>query len=139
STYGHDVTRHPAADGATFSTVRLSLLRGPRFPDPRTDQGTHRLRCRLVVGAGISDAVAAGYDLNLPERVHEPDDPPPGAGTTIAPLIDVVGGTGVVETIKLAEDRSGDVIVRIYEPYGGRSSIRLRAGFAVAEARSTNL
>jgi alpha-mannosidase len=39
ATYGHDVTRDD--DGAT--TVRLSLLRAPRCPDPHADQGTHRM------------------------------------------------------------------------------------------------
>ena len=46
--------RHPrpsAPDGGTTTTVRLSLLRAPRFPDPETDQGTHRLRYALVAGA----------------------------------------------------------------------------------------
>ncbi len=39
STYGHDVTRTVRPDGGTTTTVRLSLLRAPRFPDPETDQG----------------------------------------------------------------------------------------------------
>ncbi|HEX5304441.1 MAG TPA: glycoside hydrolase family 38 C-terminal domain-containing protein, partial [Streptosporangiaceae bacterium] len=37
STYGHDVTRTVRPDGGTTTTVRLSLLRAPRFPDPETD------------------------------------------------------------------------------------------------------
>ena len=39
STYGHDVTRHVRDGGGTNTTVRLSLLRAPRYPDPDTDQG----------------------------------------------------------------------------------------------------
>ena len=61
STYGHDVTRTVRADGGTTTTVRLSLLRAPRFPDPETDQGVHTLRYALVPGAGIADAVREGY------------------------------------------------------------------------------
>ena len=35
STYGHDVTRNIREDdGGTTTTVRLSLLRAPKFPDP---------------------------------------------------------------------------------------------------------
>ena len=39
ATYGHDITRV----GPT-TTVRLSLLRAPLFPDPDADQGEHRFR-----------------------------------------------------------------------------------------------
>ena len=68
STYGHDVTRHARTGGGTTSTVRLSLLRAPRYPDPETDQGHHLLRYSLVAGAGIAEAAAAGYAINLPTR-----------------------------------------------------------------------
>ena len=69
ATYGHDVTRRARDGGGTFSTVRLSLLRAPRYPDPETDQGSHRFRYALVPGAGVLEAAAAGYALNLPPRV----------------------------------------------------------------------
>ncbi len=39
STYGHDVSRTTRDSGGTTTTVRLSLIRAPRFPDPQTDQG----------------------------------------------------------------------------------------------------
>ena len=64
STYGHDVTRQP---GPT-TTARLSLLRAPRYPDPDTDHGHHRLRYGLVIGADIPTAIREGYRLNLPTR-----------------------------------------------------------------------
>ena len=35
STYGHDVARHSRVGGGTTTTVRLSLVRAPRYPDPR--------------------------------------------------------------------------------------------------------
>ncbi|MGW0578973.1 alpha-mannosidase, partial [Streptomyces sp. NPDC002920] len=72
STYGHDVTRTvrdaPGADGGTTTTLRVSLLRAPRFPDPETDQGVHRFRHALVPGATIGDAVREGWRINLPAR-----------------------------------------------------------------------
>ena len=57
ATYGHDITRD--GDGGP-TTVRLSLLRAPLFPDPDADQGEHRFRVALRVGATIGDAVARG-------------------------------------------------------------------------------
>jgi alpha-mannosidase len=120
ATYGHDVTRHPRDGGGTFSRVRLSLLRAPLFPDPETDQGRHVLRYALVPGAGIAGAAEAGYALNLPLRRR--------TGRPVEPLVRVEG-TAYVEAVKLAEDGSGDVVVRLYEPLGARSSVRVAASF----------
>ncbi|WP_299036926.1 glycoside hydrolase family 38 C-terminal domain-containing protein [uncultured Pseudokineococcus sp.] len=135
STYGHDVARHPREGGGTTSTVRLSLLRAPRFPDPDTDQGTHVLRASLVVG-GVADAVREGYALNLPERRV------PGS-RVVEPVVRVedesAPGAVVVEAVKLAEDRSGDVVVRVYEALGGRARARLVPGFAAAGAEEVDL
>ncbi|MFG2483625.1 alpha-mannosidase [Streptomyces virginiae] len=132
STYGHDVTRDVRADGGQTTTVRLSLLRAPRYPDPETDQGSHTLRFSLAPGAGIGDAVREGHALNLPERVV------PGAGP-VAPLVAVDEDAVVVEAVKLAEDRSGDVIVRLYESRGGRARATLTVDFPLAAAVESDL
>ena len=68
TSYGHDVTRHPRPGGGTFSRVRATLLRAPRFPDPDTDQGRHTFRHAIVPGADVAAAARAGYGLNLPLR-----------------------------------------------------------------------
>ncbi|MFF7341884.1 alpha-mannosidase [Streptomyces sp. NPDC008163] len=135
SSYGHDVTRDVRPDGGTTTTVRLSLLRAPLFPDPDCDRGEHRLRYGLVIGAALRDAVREGYRFNLPERVV------PG-GAPVEPLVrttDETTGDVVIETVKLADDRSGRVIVRLYESAGGRARATLRAGFPPAGARITDL
>jgi alpha-mannosidase len=134
STYGHDVTRQVRADGGITTTVRLSLLRAPRYPDPETDQGTHTVRYAFVPGAGIGDAVREGYLINLPERRV-----PGAAAASIEPLLAVDNPDVVIEAVKLAEDRSGDVVVRLYESHGGRAATRLTAGFPVGSAVATDL
>jgi len=132
STYGHDVTRTTRPDGGTTTTVRVSVLRAPRFPDPRTDQGTHRFRHSLVVGAGIAEAVEAGYRINLPARVVR------GAGT-VEPLVSADNPAVVIESVKLADDRSGDVVVRLYESLGGRARTSLHTSFPVRRVREADL
>ncbi|MDQ1596963.1 MAG: alpha-mannosidase [Microbacteriaceae bacterium] len=131
STYGHDVTRHKIENGSSYSTVRLSLLRGPKYPDPLTDQGEHRIRFALVVGADVSRAVEAGYAINLPERRV--------FGASPVEPIARISGAVVLETLKLAEDGSGDVIARVYEPLGVRAAATLEADFAVDSAWETDL
>ncbi|WP_089106051.1 alpha-mannosidase [Streptomyces hyaluromycini] len=134
STYGHDVTRKVRTDGdrGTTTTVRVSLLRAPRFPDPETDQGIHRFRHALVPGAGIGDAVREGWRINLPERrvtgAHE-----------VAPLVTVDNDAVVVTAVKLADDGSGDLVVRFHEAHGGRARATLTAGFEVADVTVTDL
>ncbi|MFE7354070.1 alpha-mannosidase [Streptomyces sp. NPDC057543] len=132
STYGHDVARTVRADGSTTTTVRLSLLRAPRYPDPATDQGVHRLRYALLPGATIGDAVCEGWRFSLPERRV------PGS-SAVAPLVSVDDGAVVVTAVKLADDGSGDVVVRLHEAHGGRASARLTTGFALAGASVTDL
>ncbi|WP_154606335.1 alpha-mannosidase [Arthrobacter sp. AQ5-05] len=133
STYGHDVSRHPGSNGSSFTTVRLSLLRGPRFPDPQTDQGHHCFTYGLVVGAEVKDAVSAGYAVNLPWRGV------PAGGSAVEPLVSTDPQAALIEAVKLADDRSGDVIVRLYEPLGARASVTLSASFAVAAVAENNL
>jgi alpha-mannosidase len=133
STYGHDITRS-SRNGGTTTTVRLSLVRAPRFPDPHADQGPHRFTYALLPGASIMDAIKEGYALNLPLRIA------PGTGRdTSAPLVSVDDPAAVVESVKLADDRSGDVVVRIYEALGGRAAATVRTGFEVAGVETVDL
>ncbi|MCQ4211503.1 alpha-mannosidase [Streptomyces longispororuber] len=130
STYGHDVTRTEHGD-VLGTTVRLTLLRAPHSPDPETDLGTHRFTYALRPGATTGDAVAEGLALNLPLRVAE--------APAVTPLVTVDDPAVTVESVKLAEDRSGDVVVRLYESRGGRAEATLTAGFPVAGADETDL
>ncbi|MFG2696846.1 alpha-mannosidase [Kitasatospora sp. NPDC048407] len=132
STYGHDVTRDVRPDGGTTTTVRLSLLRAPRFPDPDADQGTHRLRYGLLLGASVADAVREGYALNLAERAV------PG-GTAVAPLVSVADDAVVIEAVKLADDASGDLVVRLYEAHGGRARTTLAVSVPWRTVTETDL
>jgi alpha-mannosidase len=68
SIYGYDTTRDSEADEVT-TTVRLSLLRAPRFPDPDTDHGRHVITTGMVIGAGPAEATRAGIELNSPATV----------------------------------------------------------------------
>ncbi|MDI3422347.1 alpha-mannosidase [Streptomyces luteolus] len=136
STYGHDVTRtvRPDATGnpGTTTTVRLSLLRAPRFPDPQTDQGVHRFGYALAPGATITDAVREGYAINVPERRVLGSGP-------VAPLVSVDLDSVVVSAVKLADDGSGDVVVRCYEAGGGRARASLKLGFEPGSVVGTDL
>ena len=140
ATYGHDIgrTATQSPDGraqrAGATTVRLSLLRAPTFPDPAADQGMHTLNVSVGVGADILDAVEAGYRRNLPVRTFDAVEK-----TELEPLFAVSNPAIVIEAVKLAQDGSGDVIVRLYESTGSRSHGTVAAAFESVSIAETDL
>ncbi|GAB4085148.1 glycoside hydrolase family 38 C-terminal domain-containing protein [Myceligenerans cantabricum] len=135
SVYGHDVIRDVAeGDGGArvTTTVRLSLLRAPRFPDPATDQGTQTHRYGLVIGADPLVATREGELMNAPARVVH------GAGG-FDPLVTSSREGVVVTAVKLADDRSGDLVVRVHEALGRRASASVTVRAAVGGPRAVSL
>jgi alpha-mannosidase len=128
--YGHDVQAN---------VIRLTLLRGPTFPDPQADQGEHRFTYSLLPHPGDwrkAGTVAAGYDLNDPLIVRPVNGG--GGGRPSQSLATVDAPNVIIETIKQAEDGQG-LVVRLYENERGRGSVTLRVGFPLASAYRCNL
>lgn len=131
SIYGFDVTRD-AVDARVTTTIRLSLLRAPRFPDPQTDQGLQTHRYGLVIGADIASATEAGALLNSAQTVLS-------GAREVEPLVALSGEGLVVSSVKLAADRSGDLVVRVYESLGRRATGTLAVNRPVASAATASL
>ncbi|MDQ1168778.1 alpha-mannosidase [Microbacterium proteolyticum] len=114
--------------------MRLSLVRAANSPDPIQDAGHHVFRYAVHPGADIAAVVASGYEQNLALRR-------PAAEGTVEPWSVVRSDNeGVrIEAVKLADDRSGDVIVRVYEALGRRAATTLVPGFAVASVEEVDL
>ena len=113
---GADARVDESADG---TNVRFTLLRGAMFPDPDADRGLHHFDWAVVPGADVPAAVRSAIDFTRPEE--EPD--------SIPPLVELVveHGHAVLDWTKLAEDGSGDIIIRLYETQGAQASARLRS------------
>ncbi len=112
--------------------LRISLLRSPKSPDPEADMGRHEFAYALVPHAGgwrEAEVLAEAVLFNAPLRwTDAPLD---------APLATVRGGL-VLDTIKRAED-SDAVVLRLYEPYGGRGTARIGLARPFAQACRANL
>jgi alpha-mannosidase len=130
--YGHEVVAMARAGGGRATLARLTIVRGPGFPDPRGDNGVHHFRYAIIPGTTIADAVRHGYQFNLPVRAAT-------AEAEVGPLVALDNEAVVVEAVKAADDRSGDVIVRCYESLGGRARTALKANFPVRQASVTDL
>jgi alpha-mannosidase len=73
----------------------------------------HVLRTSISVTPDVLGAAAQGYRINLPLRDV--------VGAAVTPVVVSGCASIVVEAVKLAEDRSGDLIVRLYEAQGARA------------------
>jgi alpha-mannosidase len=132
-------------DGA----IRVSLARAAKYPDPDADRGDHEVTFAVLPhGPGLASVRAAASLLNAPIRIVRPttkmnDDRESARRET--PLIAVTGpngehGDGVeIDAVKLADDGSGDLIVRLHEGCGNRVRISVRSRHRVSAAWRCNL
>lgn len=124
--YGHDVLGN---------TMRMTLLRAPKAPDPTCDMGTHRFTYVLLPHFGAynwSGVVQAGYALNAPMRYRYLSK---SKGEEKSPnrLIACDDRNLVVEAVKKSED-SKALIVRLYECHNARGSAELSCGRRIKAA-----
>lgn len=113
---------------ALDSTLGLSLLRSPEWPDPQADRGEHEFTYALMPHAG--DWRAAGVDaegeaLAAPLRAF-PMPSRPGRVASWAPFrINARGPVGIaVDAFKPAEE-GGVSILRLHEQHGGRGRVEI--------------
>jgi alpha-mannosidase len=124
--YGHGVF-----DGR----VRVSLLRGARYPDPDADQGRHTVDLAVFPhGAGLADVVVEAERFNAPVRAVR------GESVEIPTPIVALTGAGVeLDAVKLADDGEGDLVVRLHEACGDRRHVTVRADRRILAATCCNL
>ncbi len=119
SSYGFDVTRDVLDGAGVVTTLRLSVLRAPRYPDPETDQGRHEHRYALQLGGTELTATELAHELNAPPRAIR-------GARSVAPLVTVSGEGVLLDAVKPAADRSGDLIVRVHEATGHHAAAEVR-------------
>ena len=119
----------------TGGSINLTLLRASQAPDMTADQGRQEFAYAIHVWSGSffdSNVVREAYELNV-----EPVTASGAAGH--ASLLAVDAPNVIIETVKPAEDRSGDVIVRLYEAKRAATACNLTLGFPVKAASVTNM
>jgi len=93
------------------STISLTLLRAPATPEMQADNGLHHITYAFEAWEGAfrdAPVVRDGLRLNYPVAA--------AAGTAPAQsLFTVDMGNIILDTVKPAEDGSGDLILRLYE------------------------
>ncbi len=115
--------------------INLTLLKSPMAPDMTADQGRQTFTYAFYVWNGSfaeSGVVHEGYDLNTPLPIVD-------GKATAQFLFSVDNPAIVIETVKPAEDGSGDVIVRLYESKRMATQTMLTTSLPVAEAWETDM
>lgn len=119
------------------NTMSLTLLRSPTHPDEMSDQGTHKFTYGFFVWNGSfldSPVVQEAYELNYPvSLVHG------GNQVGHKSFLQTDQASVITETVKLAEDGSGDWIIRAYECKGATVSCGLTFDLPVKTAYETNM
>jgi alpha-mannosidase len=110
--------------------LRMTLLTSSRYPDPDADQGPQRVAWSYWLHDG-PDPHSAGIEAAAGALVHPLRAVHGTAAVEVAPC-DAPGV--VVEAVKRAEDGSGDLIVRLWESRGARTSGHLRVVGSAAQA-----
>ncbi|MEC0169224.1 alpha-mannosidase [Paenibacillus graminis] len=116
--YGYDIQG---------STIRLSLLRAPKWPDRVADQGAHDFTYALYPHTGnwrSAHTLRKAAELNHEVPVIAGDEKTTGQLPSTGAFIGFGGQHVVLDTVKPAEDGRGSVL-RLYESSGGRESVKL--------------
>lgn len=103
------------------STIKLTVLKCPSYPNPKADEGKHVLTYSLLPHRGDlceGGVIHEAYALNQPlEAVEVPAQK--GALPAEFSLVACDKENVVIETVKKAE-KSDDMVVRMYEAFNSR-------------------
>jgi len=117
------------------NSINLTLLKSPLAPDMLADKGLQTFTYSLYFWNGSlleSELIQEAYDLNVPVMVIKGSA---GEGS----LLQTSCSNVVLETVKLAEDGSGDVILRFYEAMRTRTCCQVEVNIPFHTAVETNL
>lgn len=116
--YGYDIKDR---------TIRLSLLRAPKWPDVHADQGQHEFTYSVLPHAGDwrqANVVQRAMELNHPVQVISPT-PHGGTKPSEHSWVQFHSEHVILDTIKVSEDGAGTVL-RFYESSGGRETVQVQ-------------
>ncbi len=108
--------------------IALTLLRAPTSPILHGDRGEHDFVYSYYIWNGsffTCDVVKEAYELNVPITVAD------GSADT-ASLMNITAPNIVIDTVKAAEDGSGDIILRLYESKHAATKAELILNIPVA-------
>ncbi len=117
------------------STIALTLLRSPVWPDETADQGLQEFTYAVNLwNTSLPDSglVNAGYELNIPVTVLE-------NVSLDGSFLEVSDPNVILNCVKRAEDRENALILRLYESSGSRRRCELQTSLPVVCCETANM
>ena len=117
------------------NSINLTLLKSALAPDPLADQGIQHFTYAFYFwnsSFGDCNVVREAYELNCPVTIL-----PGSAGE--ASLFKLDADNVILETMKLAEDGSHDIILRLYEAKRTHTRCNLSTSLAVRQVFQTDM
>jgi len=110
--------------------MRLSLLRAPKRPDANADIHRHLIRYALLphdesLQKSKVNEFAQSYNNALRYVENKMNHKFAVSGMSLFQFDDSNSNQVILDTVKMAQDSSNDVILRLYEAFGGRTECRL--------------
>lgn len=115
--------------------MRLSLHKGGIRPDPRGDEGLHKVTYSFLphsCGFSADSVIKPAYQANYTPIVTKGE-------YHLNTLLSVEAQNVIIEAIKPCEENEKAVIVRIYEAEGTFTNTALNIGFDHSKVEETNL
>lgn len=124
--------------------LRLSLLRSPKSPDPEADMGTHQFSYAFMPHKGTfqeAGVIQQAYELSSPLKMVVCDTESKSSGTLgkqgslleSGSWFQVSSPAVILETVKHAERHQSALVLRLYEAYGGETTITVTTSLPVAQ------
>ncbi|KAI9257901.1 galactose mutarotase-like domain-containing protein [Sporodiniella umbellata] len=127
-------------------TQRLSLLRSPKGPDEDADMGEHRFKYAIYPHMGnfsVSNVMQNALEFNTPLSIRDGQGYQIRSGEMISPLFSMSPAREIIiDTVKLSEDDNGqgkEIILRLYEAYGGKSTAILTSSLNIKSVQISNV
>lgn len=107
------------------NAMELTLLRAPASPEMRADNRVHQFTYAFTAWEGAfvdSDVVRQGYELNVKPGMAEGAAPARSA-------VQIEKANVILDTVKPAQDQSGDRILRFYESKKAAATTKIACDF----------
>jgi len=133
--YGYDIKG---------SLMRLTLLKSPNYPDETADYGIHEFTYSLYTHDGIyynSNLLKHADDLNRPfltKNIEINNDVKDNSNLSYS-FAKIIKGNSRLEVIKRSEQNPDKVILRFFEPYGGKDKVEVELTKEIKNVETVNL
>lgn len=122
--------------------IRLTLLRGSKWPDFNADRGTHYFTYAIYPHVGNwkdAKTVQRGYELNIPLKVIFPNQFNDACLSPVSSWLKFKSETLILMALKQSENDKNQWILRCYESEGKKTYLEIASDIGLTLSSPINL